>query len=109
MADTGTGAETTGTTTTVLERRIDMALSKLFTALLVALVVAALLAVPAGAQGYTGWVEHPYPSVDYFWCEYFGADYYCWSPINEQWFPANPDWYNQAYAEMMRLYGQGVL
>jgi hypothetical protein len=80
--------------------------------LVLAIVAVAMLVAgssPAAAQGYTGWVEHPYPSVDYFWCEYFGADYYCWSPINEQWFPANPDWYNQAYAEMMRLYGQGVL
>jgi hypothetical protein len=62
----------------------------------------------ASAQGYTGWIEHPYPSAGYWWCEYSGSAYWCQDEWGN-WFPANPDWYNAAYAEMMRVYGQGVL
>ena len=29
----------------------------------------------------------------YWWCEWFGEEYWCWSPNNEHWFRAVPDWY----------------
>ena len=50
---------------------------------------------------------HP-NSGDYWYCDYYGSDYYC---QNEQgyWFPASPTWYDASYAEMMSIYGQGVL
>ena len=67
-----------------------------------------MTAAPAGAQGYTGWIEDPYPSAGYWWCEYSGSAYWCQDEWGN-WFPANPNWYNAAYAEMMSLYGQGVL
>jgi hypothetical protein len=38
-------------------------MTRLITALVLALVVAVLVAAPAAAQGYTGWIEHPYPSA----------------------------------------------
>ena len=79
--------------------------------LLVAVLIATILATSAGtasAQGYTGWIEHPYPSAGYWWCEYSGGTYYCQDEWGN-WFPANPNWYNAAYDEMMRVYGQGVL
>jgi hypothetical protein len=79
--------------------------------LMVAVLTALMLAVSAGkasAQGYTGWIQHPYPSAGYWWCEYSGGAYYCQDEWGN-WFPANPNWYNQAYDEMMRVYGQGVL
>ena len=82
---------------------------KLVLAVAIVMVMTTLNTNAALAQGYTGWVEHPYPSVDYFWCEYFGDEYWCWSPLGEMWFPANPNWYNQAYDEMLRVYGQGIL
>ena len=77
-------------------------------ALLVALLVAVIIADPAGAQGYTGWIENPHPSAGLWYCDYYGSEYWC---MNEQgtWFRANPNWYNAAYAEMMSIYGQGVL
>jgi len=77
-------------------------------ALLVALLVAAIVAAPAGAQGYAGWIKHPYPSAGLWWCEYSGSAYWCQDEWGN-WFPANPNWYNAAYDEMMRIYGQGVL
>lgn len=79
--------------------------------LVLALVAAAMLMAgssPAAAQGYTGWIEHPYPSAGYWWCEYSGSAYWCQDEWGN-WFPANPNWYNAAYVEMMRIYGQGVL
>ncbi len=72
-------------------------------------------AVPASAQGYTGWIENPYPSAGLWWCDWYedggmydGWTYWC---MNEHgtWAPANPDWYNANSAEMMRVYGQPVL
>ena len=79
--------------------------------LVLALVAAGMLVAgssPAAAQGYTGWIEHPYPSAGLWYCDYYGSDYYCQDEWGN-WFPANPNWYNAAYAEMMRIYGQGVL
>ena len=82
------------------------------TRLLVAVVLAAIMLLaessPAAAQGYTGWIEHPYPSAGLWYCDYYGSDYYCQDEWGN-WVPANPNGYNAAYAEMMRLYGQGVL
>ena len=70
--------------------------------------MAAIVAAPAGAQGYTGWIEHPYPSAGLVYCDWYGSQYFC---MNESgtWVPANSDWYNTSYDEMMRVYGQGVL
>ena len=80
--------------------------------LLVAVVLAAIMLLagssPAGAQGYMGWIEHPYPSAGLWYCDYYGSDYYCQDEWGN-WFPASPTWYDASYAEMMRLYGQGVL
>ncbi len=63
---------------------------------------------PALAQGYTGWIEHPYPSAGYWWCEWSGEEYWCQDEWGN-WFRSNPDWYNAASAEMMRVFGQPVL
>ena len=80
--------------------------------LLVAAVLAAIMLVagssPAAAYTPTGWVEHPYPSAGLWYCDYYGSDYYCQDEWGN-WFPASPTWYDASYAEMMRLYGQGVL
>jgi hypothetical protein len=46
---------------------------------------------PAGAQGYTGWIEHPYPSAGLWYCDYYGEGYWYMNE-NGQWFPANPNW-----------------
>ena len=83
-------------------------MTRLSTMLVVALLLSLLAAAPAGAQGYTGYIEHPYPSAGVWYCDYYGSDYYCQDEYGN-WFPANPNWYNAAYAEMMRIYGQGVL
>jgi len=71
--------------------------------------VLAAATAPASAQGYEGWIMHPYPNAGYGWCGWVqdggphdGWTYWCWSPSVEQWFPANPDWYDQAAAEMER-------
>jgi hypothetical protein len=77
-------------------------------AVVLTLAMWATSALPASAQGYTGWIEHPYPSAGYWWCEYSGGAYWC-QDESGNWFPANPNWYNAAYAEMMSVYGQGVL
>ena len=81
--------------------------------LLVVAVLAALMLVagssPAAAQGYTGWIEHPYPSAGLWYCDWYGDGYWCWSSNNGQWIPTNPNWYDASYAEMMRVFGQGVL
>jgi hypothetical protein len=77
----------------------------------VAVLTASMLvasAAPASAQGYTGWIEHPYPSAGLWYCDYYAGEYWC-QGNGGTWFPANPDWYNAAYAEMMSIYGQGVL
>lgn len=65
-------------------------------------------AAPASAQGYTGWIEHPYPSAGLWYCDWYGSQYMCQSE-DGNWFPANPDWYDQTSAEMMRVFGQPVL
>jgi hypothetical protein len=65
-------------------------------------------AAPAGAQGYTGWIEHPYPSAGLWYCDWSGSQYWCQNESGT-WVPANPDWYKQASAEMMRVFGQPVL
>ena len=85
-----------------------MKIRLLVVAMLAAVILALATAAPAGAQGYTGYMEHPYPSAGVWYCDYYGSDYYCQDEWGN-WFPANPNWYNAAYAEMMRLYGQGVL
>jgi hypothetical protein len=78
-------------------------------------------AVPASAQGYTGWIENPYPSAGLWWCDWYedggpydGWTYWCWAPSRDNpeegiWFRANPDWYNANSAEMMDVFGQPVL
>ena len=79
---------------------------------LVAVLTAAMLTTSAGnasAQGYTGWIEHPYPSAGLWYCDWYGDAYWCWSSNNGQWVPANPNWYDASYAEMMRVFGEGVL
>jgi hypothetical protein len=79
--------------------------------LMVAVLTALMLATSAGtaaAQGYTGWIEHPYPSAGLWYCDWYGSEYWC-QGNGGTWFPSNPDWYNASYDEMMRVYGQGVL
>ena len=94
---------------------------------LLAVIVAAAMFVgvtaPAVAQGYTGWIEHPYPSAGLWWCEwvedggpYEGWTYWCNLPLYPTepegewiWMRPNPDWYNASTAEMMRMFGQPVL
>ena len=65
--------------------------------LLVAAIVAVIMlmvmaAAPAGAQGYTGWIEHPYPSIGLWYCNWYDGTYWCTGPSGV-WFPASPDWY----------------
>jgi len=81
---------------------------RLFVVAVVAVVGLAGTAAPAGAQGYTGWIEHPYPSAGLWYCGWYGSQYQC-QDESGNWFPANPNWYNQTSAEMMRLFGQPVL
>ena len=83
-------------------------MTRLITMLVVALLVTLLAAAPAGAQGYTGYIEHPYPSAGLWYCDYYGSDYYC-QDERGNWFPAAPSWYDASYAEMMSIFGQGVL
>ena len=80
----------------------------LATSLALASLVAATMAAPAGAQGYTGWIEHPYPSAGLWYCDWYGDTYYC-QGNGGTWFPDNPDWYNLTSDEMMRVNGQPVL
>jgi hypothetical protein len=47
----------------------------------------------------------PVPSAGVWYCDYYCSDYYCQDEWGN-WFPATTDWYNAAYAEIMRLYGQ---
>ncbi len=63
---------------------------------------------PAQAQGYTGWIEHPYPSAGLWYCDWYGSEYWC-QGNGGVWFPSNPDWYNASSAEMMRVFGEPVL
>jgi len=81
---------------------------RLFVLAIVAVVGLASTAAPALAQGYTGWIENPYPSAGLWYCDYYGSEYWC---QNEQgiWFRANPNWYNANSREMMDVYGQPVL
>jgi len=83
-------------------------MTRLITMLVVALLLSLLAAAPAGAQGYTGYIEHPYPSAGLWYSDYYGSDYYC-QDERGNWFPAAPSWYDASYAEMMSIYGQGVL
>jgi hypothetical protein len=53
-------------------------------------------------------MEHPYPSAELWSCDWYDSQYWCQDEWGN-WFPANPDWYNQASAEMMRIFGQAVL
>ncbi len=48
------------------------------------------------------------PSAGVWYCDYYGSDYYCQDEYGN-WLPSNPNWYNAAYAEMMRIYSPGVL
>jgi hypothetical protein len=82
--------------------------TRLITMFVVALLVTLLAASPAAAYTPTGWVEHPYPSAGLWYCDYYGSDYYC-QDERGNWFPAAPSWYDASYAEMMSIYGQGVL
>jgi uncharacterized protein (DUF2062 family) len=78
---------------------------------LVAALTAAALAVSAGtasAQGYTGWIEHPYTSAGLWYCDWYCGQYWC-QGNGGIWAPVNLDWYSATYDEMMRVYGQGVL
>jgi hypothetical protein len=66
--------------------------------------VAALLCTLGGtasAQGYTGWIKHPYPNAGYWYCDWYGSEYWC---MDEQgnWFRSNPDWYNADTADYAR-------
>ncbi len=80
------------------------------------LVVLALLLVgmmagataPASAQGYTGWIEHPYPSAGLWYCDWYGSQYMCMNEAGT-WVGANPNWYDASVAEMMSVFGQPVL
>jgi hypothetical protein len=81
---------------------------KLLVLILVAVASLALSAAPASAQGYTGWIEHPYPSAGLWYCDWYGDEYWC-QGNHGIWAPANPDWYNASYDEMMRVFGVGVL
>ena len=76
---------------------------------LAAVLVTLIVATPAGAQGYTGWIENPYPGAGQWYCDYYGEEYWCYSPSAGQWFRANPNWYNANSREMMDVYGQPVL
>jgi hypothetical protein len=76
--------------------------------LLVTAVMLAGASVPASAQGYTGWIENPYPSAGLWYCDWYGSEYWCQDEWGN-WFRANPNWYNQNSAEMLRVYGQPVL
>ena len=64
----------------------------------------ALAASPAVAQTM---YYHP-NSGNYWYCDYYGSDYYC-QDERGNWFPASPTWYDASYAEMLRIFGQGVL
>ncbi len=68
--------------------------------LVVALLMVGMLAgaaAPASAQGYEGWIDHPWPNVGYWWCEWFGEEYWCNAPNLSTgewtWFRADPGWY----------------
>ena len=82
---------------------------RLLVAAIFAVAMLAGVAAPAGAQGYTGWIENPYPGAGQWYCDYYGEEYWCWSPSAEQWFRATPNWYNANSQEMMDLYGVPVL
>jgi hypothetical protein len=47
---------------------------------------------PASAE----WIEHPYSNVGQWWCEYYGAEYWCYAPDVQtgewSWFRAAPGW-----------------
>jgi len=76
-----------------------------------AVLAVAMLATSAGnasAQGYTGWIEHPYPSAGLWYCNYYGDGYWCQDEWGN-WLPASPHWYNASYNEMLRVFGVGVL
>jgi hypothetical protein len=81
---------------------------KLLVLAVLASAMLSLSAAPASAQGYTGWIEHPYPSAGLWYCDWYGDTYWC-QGNGGIWFPSNPDWYNASYDEMMRVYGVGVL
>jgi hypothetical protein len=78
--------------------------------LVVALLMGGMMAgvsAPASAQGYEGWIDHPYPDVGYWWCEYDEAGkYWCMAPDmltgEWSWFGAHPDWYDNTVASMAR-------
>ena len=72
-----------------------------------AVVVAALLALSAGSAVAAEWIQHP-RTGGWVYCDYYGSEYWCQDEWGN-WFPANPNWYNAAYNEMMRIFGQGVL
>ncbi len=72
---------------------------------LIAVVVMLTLSSPALAQSYTGWIEHPFPNVGYWWCDWYKdggiyeGGYSYWSQTEDgQWLLAEPDWYNEAAA-----------
>ena len=81
---------------------------RLLVVAVLAAVMMAAMATPAGAQGYTGWIEHPYPSAGLWYCDYYDGEYWC-QGNGGTWFPSSENWYNASYDEMMRIYGVGVL
>jgi len=72
--------------------------------LVVATVAAAMLVgvpAPASAQGYEGWIWDYDPlTAGWWWCEWYGSEYWCWSPDSEQWVPSSPGWHLPEGANM---------
>ena len=47
-------------------------------------VLVLVLSVPAGAQGYTGWLYHP-TSGNYVYCDYYNSQFWCYLPHEDIW------------------------
>jgi hypothetical protein len=58
-------------------------------------------AAPASAQGYTGWIEHPFPTLGLWYCDYYEGEYMCMDEYGN-WFRAHPDWYDFTVASLAR-------
>ena len=73
-------------------------------ATLLALAMLATNAMPASAE----WIDHPYPGVGYWWCDYYYdggiyEGYSCWCQAEggeASWFRANPNWPAGALADL---------
>ena len=55
--------------------------------------------IPASAQAYTGYIQHPYPNAGTWYCDWYSGVYWCQDQYGN-WFRANPDWYDQAMRDV---------